>query len=381
MNCNSVSTVAIDAYEAGLELGIALLPLQPEVVILCSSIHYENFEELFDGLYDGLETSDVIIMGSTGDGYFEANNTGDVGIGAMGINSNGKVRWHVSLQEGVSADSYLAARSCATQLLDTGEEFQLALLVSSMQADGMKMADGIKSILSAPCLGGLAGDDRSFERSYILLNGKAYTDAVALLGMAGDFSFAINLASGWSPIGNPGVVNETDGCRIVSIDDVSAKDYIHAQFGKPISDVNINVLSLAAFDSSTRTNYAMRTPYKIHDDGSLSYFGSVEPGTTVQMCFATSDNVLQGANQAVEGLIGNVDFVPSAAIVVSCACRKWILGERISEEVSRIAESLPPNLPFIGYPSYGEFAPHRHEDGTYTETQFHNVTLVVLLLG
>ena len=100
----------------------------------------------------------------------------------------------------------------------------------------------------------------------------------------------------------------------------------------------------------------------------------------MRVCYATREDVINGVHEALDGL-PELDFEPTAALIISCAGRKWILGNRTKEEVERILPSLPPSLPLIGLPAFGEIAPHRQNSGAYSGTYFHNVTYIITLLG
>jgi hypothetical protein len=56
------------------------------------------------------------------------------------------------------------------------------------------------------------------------------------------------------------------------------------------------------------------------------------------------------------------------------------LGNRIEHEVLAVRKSLGDGIALAGFPSFGEFSPVRVQ-GEYSETFFHNMTYVLLLLG
>ncbi len=381
MKTKSFSTSNIDPYEAGMEIGQAFKDIKPEAIIMFASVNYADFSELYEGIYDELGNKDVIIFGGTGDGYYESDRVENVGVGALAFNSQGKVEWTVDVEAGLAEDSFRTGQACAQKIKNAAaDEIKLAFVMAGMSGDGAKMTAGIRTEFSAPCVGGLTGDDRHFQHGIVLVNGRMHEDAIGILALSGDVQFAMNLASGWAPVGEIATVEEAEGNRIFKIDGMSTVDFIHKQFGKPPSEVDITTLSMAAYQQPECETYVMRTPFKMDEDGSLTYFGSVEEGTPVRVCTATREEVLGGVSEALQGL-PELDFDPSAALIISCAGRKWVLGERTKEELERTSSELKPTLPLLGLPSFGEIAPHKNEDGTYTGTYFHNVTFIILLLG
>jgi hypothetical protein len=65
----------------------------------------------------------------------------------------------------------------------------------------------------------------------------------------------------------------------------------------------------------------------------------------------------------------------AGAFIVSCAARKWMLGEKVSSEL-KICREMLGDVPVAGFYSFGEIAPTRPG----LPAQFHNETFVTLLL-
>ncbi len=73
-------------------------------------------------------------------------------------------------------------------------------------------------------------------------------------------------------------------------------------------------------------------------------------------------------------------FKPVAALIISCAGRKYVLGGDLREEARAFLESAPPLAAMAGFPSFGEIAPLRQQSG-YSASLLHNMTLVVVAIG
>jgi hypothetical protein len=384
MRCKSVSTVNADAYRAGNEIGASLREISPEVVVLFATISYEpEFPDLFAGFYDGLGFSDVVVFGGTGDGIYETSLTANYGVCALGMNSEGKCHWSVAVEKGVKKDSFTAAHACAQKVLaEAGGQVKFAfLLADGVKADGSKIVSGAGSVLSVPFFGGLTGDDRRFIQSKILINGEVMDDVVAILTVTGDLLFSMNADSGWIPLGSFGKVEDCHGSTINRISGMSAQAFMKEQLGKPLGETEIGVIPLALYQRDGGRHFSLRSSSHIDPaSGSITTFGSIEKGTSVRVCTATREEVLNGVRKALAGV--NPDrFSPAAAIVISCAGRKWVLEDRGNEEVDEVFAALGKKIPLIGIPSFGEISPFRNPDGVYTRTFFHNVTLAICLIG
>ena len=384
MRFKSASSIQTDPYRAGAEIGDALREIVPEVILLFASISYEqDFTDLFDGIRDTLGSTETLIFGGTGDGIYETSRVANYGVCALGIHSGGKLRWSVAFKKGVSTDSYSAARSCALKALSQidGQAAFAFVLADGTKADGSRIVAGINSVLRIPYFGGLTGDDRKFTKSRILLNGQVLEDVVAILMAPGEMFHSINAASGWSPIGTSGIIEECEGNSIRRISGVSAQTFMKEQLGKPLGEADLGIIPLATYPSDGTGCFSLRTPSHLEPQtGAINMFGSIDQGTTVRVCTATREEVIKGVSTALEGLnLEKADGI--AAVVISCAGRKWLMEDQGKGEVEQLLATLGRKIPFVGFPSFGEISPFRRPDGTYSDTFFHNVTFVICVIG
>ncbi len=373
-----------DPYRAGTEIGETLKTISPEVVVMFSAVSYgPNLSDLFAGLSDALDDPELIVFGGTGDGVYETTQAANYAVSALGIDSEGGMRWSTAVESGTKQDSRGAAKRCAERaLLDLGSEASFCMVMADgATADGTGIVLGVRDVVAVPVFGGLAGDDRKFSKSRVFLGGEEYEDAVVVLLGQGSMPYAINAASGWEPLGQPGTIEDADGTVIHRVSGQNARDFITAQIGKPLGEIDIGVAPLAAYQNGTDHPYFLRTPSRIDANGDIHTFGSVPVGTLVRVCTATREAVLQGVTEAVEGLLSSrLGFEPKAALVVSCAARKWLLEDCGDRELKALFGGLGKRLPLAGFPSFGEIGPLTTPVG-YTESYFHNVTFVLCLLG
>jgi len=381
MKSKSFSTTNPDSYEAGVEISDALQEINPEIILLISSIHY-NFQELFEGIYSGKIDKKITIFGGTADGFYETHEISNIGISTLAINSEGKIKWEVSIQTGADTDPAKSGQRCAEELLKKmNNQIDTALVLADLKCDGVLVVDGIRNALAIPFVGGLTGDDFEFKDGYVIVNGDVFEKTIAILGLSGDFSFITHTASGWKPTGKMGIVQETQGNTIRLIDGKPAFNFLEEQVGIPTAGAISGVISLAAYEYDGSEHFYLRTPSHIDiENGEVSFLGRIEQDTPVRVCNATQDDAILGVNETITGM-GKLEFNPSCIIAISCAARKFLLKERVVEETARIFGSIGRELPLIGMPSFGEIGPFRRNDGSYSNVFFHNVSLVVLLLG
>jgi hypothetical protein len=112
--------------------------------------------------------------------------------------------------------------------------------------------------------------------------------------------------------------------------------------------------------------------------GSLIVAGSVPVGASVQLTTTSTDEILAGTKDALDRAVDTFppDATPEAALIFSCAVRKFFLGGRTHEE-AELARSVLGDLPTTGMYCYGEIGPVPGMD----RSRFLNETFVALLLG
>lgn len=380
----SASSSLTDAYRAGCEIGEALKDASPEVILLFTSITFESdFADFFAGLYDGLETREVLIFGGTGDGIYEATLTAHYGVCALGIASGGAIAWSAAVETGVGADSSGATRKCAVTALERleGTPTWAFVLADGVTADGTGVAAGLRDVLSNPCIGGMTGDDRKFTRSRIFLNGREIEDGIAILLASGAIPFISHANSGFVPIGAPGTVEESHGKSIGRISGKTPLAFIKEQVGRPLAEADLGILALANYTEPLQKQFFLRASYRFDMlSGAIEIFGSIPAGSTVRVSGAGREQLLAAVTECIDSLVAT-GFTPAAAIVISCAGRKWELESSGEEEVRLVQDVIGQQIPLVGFPSFGEIGPFFRHGGTYSESFFHNATLVICLLG
>ena len=109
---------------------------------------------------------------------------------------------------------------------------------------------------------------------------------------------------------------------------------------------------------------------------SMTFAGDMPEGYVAQLMVGNTRNLIEGA-----GLAARRSAVDSAgdrlALLVSCVGRKWLLGQRIAEEIEAVADALPGCAAQIGFYSYGEISPHA-QSGV---CELHNQTMTVAVLA
>ncbi len=379
-SCFSTQT---DPYRAGVELGAALAATNPEVIFLFASIHYEGSTELVEALFDELGREDVVLIGTSGDGFYEKDCVADCGVSALGINSGGAITWRLDWEPGVGANPFESTLRCIQRLKKdcAGSTPALYYLATDYRTDTSEIISALRDEADAPVVGGSAADDYAFERCFVYANGNVLTDSVAILAVDGPLTFEIIVAHHFQPTGRVGTITQNDATAIHEVDGVPALDFIERQLGKPLYAVDEVVLTFKLTREPGDTKHLIRS-LRFPDGpsgNSVELFGGIEDCKHAQVCMVPPEQIV-GEIQQVAQALHTLPFTPAAALAVSCAGRKWVLGDSIAREVADLVKGAPSLTALAGFPSYGEFGPVRGGDG-YSNTSYHNMTFILIVLG
>ncbi|NRF69606.1 FIST C-terminal domain-containing protein [Aquincola sp. S2] len=384
MRSKSASSTNPDPYRAALAIGESLAEIAPEVVFLHTTVHYSDWHEFIEGLYDGLGHRDVRLVGASGDGIHEAGRTVDVGAAALGLNSGGQVRWHVAFARGVKNDPEATVRAALATLADKlgGRTPALYYFISDFDTDASRIETVLRDEVSVPVVGGMAGDDNDrMDHCSLFADGERLDDAVVMLAAEGALDFRVHIGNSIRPVGRPGRVQAAEGKVVHRIDGVDATEFVTRESGKPFLRADQGIVTLAVLNTAGPGEKRLRAVAKDRGEaaGSLALHGGIHTDDDVQVCVSSPQDLLHEVQTLAAGAAAD-GFDPAAALVITCAGRKWLVGGNIRYEVDAVFGAFGRTLPLAGFASFGEIGPLRH-DGQYTRNLFHNMTFVLLLIG
>ncbi|OZG70993.1 hypothetical protein BTA51_23085 [Hahella sp. CCB-MM4] len=383
MKAVSASTNALDAYRAGVELADAMAELNPEIIFLFSTVHYEQPEELVEAIYDTLNNNQLIIIGNSGDGYYETHGIEEVGAAAIGLNSDNRVQWHIDLEKGLEDSPTEVTDRILARIVAAGKDElpKLVFMAVDFRTDASLVGEVIERESRFPIIGGMAADDNKMASCFLYCNREAVRDAIVAVAAYGSINFDIAISNTLTPIGKPGTVDEAKGANIIRVDGIHATEFIERETGKPVLQTDRGITSLTIIDPDQPGIRRLRSivPDFSSSDTSLGLFGGIEKGKSVQVCLAEPELIVREVYERCREQ-KEKGFEPVGGIVVSCVGRKWLLGSEIKHELLALTQEFGGSLPIAGFPSFGEIGPLQL-DGQYTRNLFHNMTCITLLIG
>ena len=378
MRALSTKTELFDPYRAGYALGENLAALAPEVVFLYSSIHYAT-PELLEGLYDGLGSDKAIIIGNTGGGIYETTGFAAQGAAALGLNSDGQVRWKLLCIEHADRNLSDKLEHALATLPSDGEQPCLAYLAIDFQINAQELEQFMQKNIPYPVIGGMGNDDVLMRSCCIYVNRRVVESTLAVLLAYGQMRFSIAVGNTLQGIGHNGHVDAVDGQQVCRIDGMTASHFIERETGRPMLHTDISVVLLEVSGPEIPPVKRLRSiiPDENKSSQNLFLICGIPVDSKIKVCLATPTDLLDNIEEIAEAEKA-ANKRPVAALIVSCIGRKMVLGKKIHQEIATLTDRFPA-LPLLGFPSMGEIAPLRHAEG-YSRSYFHNMTYALLLI-
>lgn len=289
----------------------------------------------------------------------------------------------VGLGTGLGDDVDAACQSAARQALAATQlEPQVCIVIAEgFVVDPQLTLDAMARALPAGVVivGGTSArrDFVTVTSTYQFCNGRIAQDGVAVLLFSGPIAYSTAIGTGWRTIGATGTVTRS---RYGAVDEINGRPALEflaryldvtgpASYGNPLA-----VIEAGGDESYLRAIQGSDTA-----SGSVILAGSIPVGATVQLTTADTEDILAGTKAAL--VRATAEFPagshPEAALIFSCAVRKFLLGSRTRIEAELARSVYGSAIPLAGLYCYGEIGPIR---GAGT-SRFLNETFVTLLLG
>lgn len=250
----------------------------------------------------------------------------------------------------------------------------------STNVDGSAVVRGLNQALGygVPVVGGTSADNLSFDSTRQFYGGQVWQNAIPVLLIGGNIKCSCGVVSGWQPIGKKTTVTKASGLAIQEIGDQPAIEFYRQCLGATEVFKEYVNYPLAVFAADGQEFY-VRSPFTYDQNtDSLVFASKIPEGTTVQMSVASQKDVLSATAASLEKAFAQYPgSEPAAALIISCAARRALLGTQTKREYEIFQGKMPRPIPCWGFYSYGEISPFAPDRPSY----FHNETFVTVLLG
>jgi hypothetical protein len=257
------------------------------------------------------------------------------------------------------------------------------VLADGLATNGAEFAHGLRAGLPphVAATGGLAGDGGRFARTLVVSDGEAVPGAAMILGLYGErLTIGTGCMGGWGAFGPERLITRARGRVLYEVDGQPVpalyKRYLgeHAA-GLPQTGLSFP-LQLRMPDGAQGVGRAVLGIDETEQ--SVIFAGDMPQGAYARLMMAGHERLLEGAAGAARAArAGSGAHDPDLALLVSCAGRKTVLGERVEEEIEHVREVLGARPALAGFYSYGEIAPL--DTGAGLELQ--NLTMTVTTIA
>ncbi len=237
------------------------------------------------------------------------------------------------------------------------------VLSDGLNVNGSDLVAGLAQSLPehVTITGGLAGNADHFEETYVLCDGAAERNLVAILGFYGDrLKVGYGSMGGWDPFGPERLITKSKDNILYELDGKSGLEIYKKYLGEHATGLPATAL---LFPLSIRTKDGesgiVRTILAVNEkDQSMTFAGDVPERAYARFMKANFERLIDGAHEAAIVSCNAIkDTPPELAVLISCVGRKLVLKQRIEEEVETIRDVLGEDVVMTGFYSYGEISP------------------------
>ncbi len=342
-----------------------------------------GFEDLVKGVYEAIDRRPLI--GCTTDG--EISTAGfSTNSAVLGAIVSDQMAFEIVSVNNIGRDNEKAGRQLASAFSDAVRYVQL--FSDGLTGNGSAILRGMATGFSknTPVSGGTSADAGKFLKTWQFHSDRIFSDAAVAIGFSGDFKLGTGVRSGWSRIGLPKKVTRSSGNILYELNGEPALNVYERFLGKHAKNLpGVGVeYPLGLVDHIERVdgseNLLLRATMSVdREKGSIQFAGEIPEGAMVYLTCGDKVSILDATDEAVQEAVNDMgkEVEPSMVFFYSCTARKTLLGLRVSEEIERVRSRLNPDVPILGFYTYGEYCRVRR----HQPSQLHNETATLSFIG
>lgn len=385
-----------DAYRAGHEAcDLAIQRMgggKADFLFVFSSVAFDQ-QEVIRAVREA--SNGTPLIGCTDAGEITAEGPNQKSVAVMAIQSD-----HITFTNGIGGDikqdARLAGQVVAKDITGrSGNPLRtLIMLPDVLTGNGADIVRGAIDVLGAhfPLVGGAAGDDFLFEKTYQYCNDQVVTGTVAGVGLSGSFTLGIGVRHGWLPIGIPMKVTKSHGAVVEELDNRPAISIYQDYFGEKAEDLKKEPLARMAITyplgikAPELDEYLIRDPITVDEKGAITCAAEIPEGSEIRLMIGSKEHAIEAAQEAARKLMKEFEAdgtTPKFVLMFNCIAREKLFAQKAKEEIESVMDIVGRDVPLLGFYTYGEVAPIAGEsrDPAKINTRFYNETIVMCAIG
>lgn len=380
-----------DAIKAGAEAAKEALEEvgdKANLILVFSTVVYDQ-KKMLEGVRS--VSKKIPLIGCSDAGEITAEGPTSKHVAVTAINSD-SINFTVGKGEGTDKDSYKAGVMAAKEVKKKakGDISLFMMLLDGLSENGAAAVRGVQEVFGKnfPIMGGSAGDDFLFKKTYEYYNDQVLTNTVVGIGLSGKFSFGVGVRHGWEPIGLPMKVTKAKGAKLIEVNNRPALSIYEDYFGKKAEELTKEPIARMAYtyplgmSVEGSPELLIRDVVIANEKGEITCAAEIPEGSEIRLMLGDPEKAIQAAKEAAENALFQLKGAePKVIFVFNCVARYKLLGPRIGEEIVAIQNVLGKEVPLIGFYTYGEQAPLGGVIGPKCFSVFHNETMALVVLG
>lgn len=359
-----------------------------ELIIVFSTVAY-NQEEILKSVRS--VSGQIPLVGCSDAGEITTEGPVSQHVAVMALNSD-SIDFTIGVGEGADKDSFKAGKTAAEAVKKKAKTppSLFITLLDGLAENGAAAVRGVQDVFGKefPIMGGSAGDDFLFKKTYQYHDDQVLTNSVIGIGLSGRFSFGVGVRHGWEPIGLPMKATKAKGAKLIEVDGRPALSIYEDYFGKKAEELTKEPIARMAYTYPLGMSVEGSPEFLIRDvviadkKGEITCAAEIPEGSEIRLMLGDADKAIQAAKEAAEGALSQLKGSnPKVIFVFNCIARWKLLGSRREEEIAAIQNVLGKDVPLIGFYTYGEQAPLGGLLGPRCFSSFHNETMALMVLG
>ncbi len=385
-----------DSYLAGLEAcGMAMQKMgadKADFTIAFASVAFDQ-NELARGIREASGNAPGIGCSDAGEITIEGPTEKSVAV--MAIKSD-QIRFINGLGSDIKTNARAAGQRVASEVKEKSVDSLRAfiMLPDVLVGNGADIVRGVLDVLGEnfPVVGGAAGDDFAFEKTFEYNDGEVVSGAVAGVGLSGKFSFGMGVRHGWVPIGVPMKVTKATGAVLYELDGRPAISIYEDYFGAKADDLKREPLARLAITyplgikMPDLEEYLIRDAITVDDKGAITCAAEIPEGSEIRLMIGSKEKAIEAAQDAAHHLMKDFELQnakPKFLLIFNCIAREKLFAQKAKEEIDAIMDIVGSDVPVLGFYTYGEQAPIGGEtrDVKKIQSRFYNETVVLFAVG
>jgi len=380
-----------DATKAGAEAAKEALTEaggKSKLIIVFSTVAYDQ-EKMLKGVRS--VSKEIPLVGCSDFGEITTEGPVSKHMVVMALSSD-TIDFTIGVGDGTDKDSHKAGAMAAREVKKKAKEppSLFIMLLDGLAENGAAAVRGVQEVFGKnfPIMGGSAGDDFLFKKTYQYYNDQVLSNAMVGIGFSGKFSFGVGVRHGWEPIGLPMKVTKAKGGKLIEVNNRPALSIYEDYFGKKAEELIKEPIARMAYtyplgmSVEGSPEFLIRDVVIANEKGEITCAAEIPEGSEIRLMLGDYEKAIQAAKGAAENALTQLKGVsPKAIFIFNCVARYKLLGARIGEEIAAIQNVLGKDVPLIGFYTYGEQAPLGGVLGPECFSVFHNETMALMVLG